>query len=79
MAPPIPTAEALKLSSTKDDRENLGMGLLRAVEVVRGRFERAWALVSAPEPSPADLDTALELLQVRASMIHIHGHGHARM
>lgn len=64
MAPYLPSADALKLSSINDDREHLGLGLLRAVEVVRGRYERAWALVSASEPTTGDLDTALELLQV---------------
>lgn len=61
---PPPVAEALKLSSIKDDRGHIGLGLLRAVEVVRGRYERAWALVSSLEPSAGDLDIALELLQV---------------
>lgn len=62
--PPPPVAEALKLSAIKDDRGHVGLGLLRAVEVVRGRYERAWALVSSPEPSADDLDAALDLLQV---------------
>lgn len=65
-APPLPSADALKLASISEDRRHLGVGLLRAVEVVRGRYERAWALVSASEPSTGDLDTALELLQVCA-------------
>lgn len=62
--PHIPTLDALKLSSISEERGHLGVGLLRAVEVVRGRYERAWTLVSAPEPTAEDLDTALELLQV---------------
>lgn len=65
-APHVPSAEALKLASISEDRGHLGVGLLRAVEVVRGRYERAWALVSASEPTASDLDTALELLQVSA-------------
>eukprot|EP00904_Undaria_pinnatifida_P011141 jgi/Undpi1/7157/HiC_scaffold_22.g09631.m1 len=65
-APPLPSADALKLASISEDRRHLGVGLLRAVEVVRGRYERAWALVSASEPSTGDLDTALELLQANA-------------
>lgn len=67
-APRLPSAEALKLASISEDRRHLGVGLLRAVEVVRGRYERAWALVSASEPSSSDLDTALELLQVCADL-----------
>lgn len=59
-----PHVTALKLASISEDRGHLGLGLLRAVEVVRGRYERAWALVSAAEPTASDLDTALELLQV---------------
>lgn len=59
-----PPTEALKLSSINDDRGHIGLGLLRAVEVVRSRYERAWALVSSPEHSAGDLDVALELLQV---------------
>lgn len=66
-APHIPSVEALKLASISEDRGHLGLGLLRAVEVVRGRYERAWALVSALEPTAGDLDTALELLRVCAS------------
>ncbi|CAN0194728.1 unnamed protein product [Ectocarpus fasciculatus] len=65
-APHIPTLDALKLSSISEERGHLGVGLLRAVEVVRGRYERAWTLVSAPEPTAEDLDTALELLQENA-------------
>ncbi|CAM9578971.1 unnamed protein product, partial [Laminaria digitata] len=65
-APRLPSAEALKLASISEDRRHLGVGLLRAVEVVRGRYERAWTLVSASEPSTGDLDTALELLQANA-------------
>lgn len=61
----MPSAEALKLASIREDRGHLGLGLLRAVEVVRSRYERAWALVSASEPTASDLDTALELLLVR--------------
>lgn len=63
-APHVPSCEALKLASISEERGHLGVGLLRAVEVVRGRYERAWALVSASEPTAEDLDTALELLQV---------------
>lgn len=62
--PYVPSSEALKLASISEDRGHLGVGLLRAVEVVRGRYERAWALISASEPTAEDLDTALELLQV---------------
>ncbi|CAN0363817.1 unnamed protein product, partial [Ectocarpus sp. 13 AM-2016] len=65
-APHIPTLDALKLSSISEERGHLGVGLLRAVEVVRGRYERAWTLVSAPDPTAEDLDTALELLQENA-------------
>ncbi|CBJ29226.1 expressed unknown protein [Ectocarpus siliculosus] len=65
-APHIPTLDALKLSSISEERGHLGVGLLRAVEVVRGRYERAWTLVSASEPTAEDLDTALELLQENA-------------
>lgn len=68
-APHIPSAEALKLESISEERGHLGVGLLRAVEVVRGRYERAWALVSASEPSAEDLDIALELLQVCGLML----------
>lgn len=64
MTPQLPSAESLKLSSISEDRGHLGLGLLRAVEVVRGRYERAWALVSASEPTAGDLEAALELLQV---------------
>lgn len=64
MTPQLPSAECLKLSSISEDRGHLGLGLLRAVEVVRGRYERAWALVSSSEPTAVDLDTALDLLQV---------------
>ncbi|CAM9335732.1 unnamed protein product [Scytosiphon promiscuus] len=64
-APHVPACEALKLASI-EERGHLGVGLLRAVEVVRGRYERAWALVSAAEPTAEDLDTALELLQANA-------------
>lgn len=67
--PLVPTAEALKLASISEERGHLGVGLLRAVEVVRGRYERAWALVSASEPSAEDLETALELLQVRLVVV----------
>ena len=64
VAPHIPSTSALKLASISEDRGHLGLGLLRAMEIVRGRYERAWSLVSAAEPSADDLDTALELLQV---------------
>lgn len=63
--PHVPSSDALKLASISEDRGHLGVGLLRAVEVVRGRYERAWALVSAAEPTAEELETALELLQVR--------------
>ncbi len=64
--PHVPSSEALKLASISEERGHLGVGLLRAVEVVRGRYERAWALISSSKPSAEDLETALELLQVRA-------------
>lgn len=64
-APRIPSSAALKLASVSEDHGPLSLGLLRAMEVVRSRYERAWALVSAAEPSADDLATALELLQVR--------------
>ena len=63
--PHVPSSDALKLASISEDRGHLGVGLLRAVEVVRGRYERAWALISAAEPTAEELETALELLQVR--------------
>lgn len=62
--PHVPSSDALKLASISEDRGHLGVGLLRAVEVVRGRYERAWALISAAEPTAEELETALELLQV---------------
>lgn len=66
--PHVPCSDALKLASISEDRGHLGVGLLRAVEVVRGRYERAWALISAAEPTAEELETALELLQVGAAV-----------
>lgn len=62
--PHVPSSDALKLASISEESGHLGVGLLRAVEVVRGRYERAWALISAAEPTAEELETALELLQV---------------
>lgn len=64
-APRIPSSAALKLASISENHGPLSLGLLRAMEVVRSRYDRAWSLVSAAEPSADDLATALELLQVR--------------